>query len=156
MKNLSNKFIVSFLYLSIVWVNLYKFVLIRQGFLTEPDERRYLMTWIFLKHLLQGDWQGAIHAIFSAQGRPASILLHTIPASLQFISAKIRHLELFETQNFDVVFVYNLTINFITLYVLYRLFQLIFNNKILSLTGTLFYSVLVNKLFKIFRIFSFI
>ena len=145
MKTLSNKFIIIFLYLSIAWVNLYKFVLIRQGFLTEPDERRYLMSWSFLKHLLQGDWQGAIHAVFSAQGRPASILLHTIPASLQFISAKIRHLELFETQNFDVVFVYNLTINLITLYVLYRLFQLIFNNQILSLTGILFYSVLVNN-----------
>ena len=145
MKNISNKFITTILYISIAWVNLYKFVLIRQGFLTEPDERRYLMTWSFLKHLLQGDLQGAFHAVFSAQGRPASIILHSIPASLQFISAKIRHLELFETQNFDVVFVYNLTINFITLYVLYRLFQLIFNNKILSLTGILFYSILVNN-----------
>ena len=145
MKNISNKFTVTILYISIAWVNLYKFVLIRQGFLTEPDERRYLMTWIFLKHLLQGDWQGTVHAVFSAQGRPASILLHSIPAGLQFISAKIRHLELFETQNFDVVFVYNLTVNLITLYVLYRLFQLIFNNKILSLTGILFYSVLVNN-----------
>ncbi len=142
---ISNKFLVIFLYLSIAWVNLYKFVLIRQGFLTEPDERRYLMTWIFLKHLLQGDLQGAVHAVFSAQGRPASILLHTIPAGLQFISAKIRHLELFETQNFDVVFVYNLVINIMTLYVLYRLFQLIFQNKTLSLTGILFYSVLVNN-----------
>jgi len=143
MKSFSNKIIIFFLYGAIALVNLYKFVLIRQGLLTEPDEHRYMQTWIFLKHLSNGDWQGAVNAIFSAQGRPASILLHVFPASLQFLSAKIRHLELFESQNADVVFVYHFFIYSLTLLILYRLFQLIFNNKILSLTGIFFYSVLV-------------
>ena len=140
---MKNKFTVILLYFVIVWTNLYKFVLIRQGFLTEPDERRYFQTWIFLKHLLSGDWQVAVRAVFSAQARPGSVLLHVIPASLQFLSAKIRGVELFETNNSDVVFVYNFFIFGLTLVVLYRLFQLIFKNRILSLTGVLFYSVLV-------------
>lgn len=145
MKYFKNKLVISILYLTLGWVNLYKLTLMHQGFFTEPDERRYLNTWYFLKHLLQGDWPGAIHPIFSAQGRPASILLHTIPAGLQFLSAKIRHLELFESRNFDVVFGYNFFIYLLILIVLYRLFQLIFQDKILSLTGLLFYSVLVNN-----------
>jgi len=63
-------------------VNLYKLVLVNAGFMTEPDERRYLMTWSFLKHLSQGDISTALHAVFSANGRPGSVLLHSIPAGL--------------------------------------------------------------------------
>jgi len=145
MKHFIDKLIIRILYLTLGWVNLYKFVLIHQGFLTEPDERRYLNTWYFLKHLSQADWSGAIQPIFSAQGRPASVLLHTIPAGLQYLSAKIRHLELFESHNSDFVFGYNIFIYLLILIVFYRLSLLIFQNKILSLTGLLFYSVLVNN-----------
>jgi len=133
------------LWFLIVVINLYKFVLINAGFMTEPDERRYLMSFSFLKHLSQADLPGAFTALFSANGRPAGVLWHSIPAGLQFISAKIRGLEIFETQNFQIVFVYNFIINLLILYILYKIFRLVFKSEIISLTGLLFYSVLVNN-----------
>ncbi len=126
-------------------VNLYKLVLINAGFMTEPDERRYLMTWSFLKHLSQGDISTALHAVFSANGRPGSVLLHSIPASLQLISAKLMGWEIFETQNFMLVFIYNFIVNLFILFLLYRIYKRLFDNRTLALLGILLYSVLVNN-----------
>jgi len=146
----SNKFLIGLLFLVNLYgllflVNLYKLVLINAGFMTEPDERRYIMTWSFLKHLSQGELATALHAVFSANGRPAAIIVHSIPASLQLISAKLMGWEIFETKNFAVVFGYNFLINLLILYVLFKIYKLIFNHQTIALLGILIFSVLVNN-----------
>ena len=145
MKKLSKKSSVLFLWGLIILINLYKFILINSGFLTEPDERRYLMSFSLLKNLSEGHFLKAIRAIYNADGRPGSIILHSIPATLQFIYAKIRHLEVFETQSFQIVFIYNFIIFTLTLYVLYKIFRKLFQSKLIALTGILIYSLLVNN-----------
>ncbi len=134
-----------FLWLLIVLVNAYKFVLINTGFLTEPDERRYLMSWRLLKKLTQGDFNTALTSVFSADGRPGSVMLHTIPATLQFIYAKIFGYELLESRNFAPVFFYNIIVNLLILYILYKIIRLLFEEKIITLFGLLLFSVLVNN-----------
>jgi len=145
MKKNPKKSISLFLWTIIIFSNLYKFLLINAGFLTEPDERRYLMSFSFLKNLSKGHFSEALRAIYNADGRPGSIILHSIPASLQFILAKIRHLEVFETKSFQIVFIYNFIILLLTLYVLYKIFHKLFQSRIISLSGILIYSLLVNN-----------
>ncbi len=134
-----------FLYCLIILVNTYKIILINSGFLTEPDERRYLMSWRLLNKLLHGDFTTAIQAVFSANGRPGSIILHTIPAGFQFITAKIFGLELLESQNAAPVFLYNFFINILILFFLYKILKYLYQDKTIALFGVLFYSVLVNN-----------
>ncbi len=145
MKQLTEKYLYKLLIFLLIATNLYKFRLITGGYMTEPDEKRYLMAWSALKHLMQGDIEGFSLAVFSAQGRPAEILVKMIPATLQFISAKIFHLDFFETQNFYIVFLFNFVIYTLTLWLLFKIFQFIFNNKTLSVFGVLSYSLLINS-----------
>jgi len=113
--------------------------------MTEPDERRYLMAWSALKHLMQGDLPGFSLAVFSAQGRPGEILLKIIPAILQFITGKIFGLDFFETKNFYVVFLYNFVIYVLILWLLYKIFLLVFRHRDLAIFGVLIYSLLLNS-----------
>jgi len=145
MKQLTEKYLYKLLIFLLIVTNLYKFRLITGGYMTEPDEKRYLMAWRALKHLMQGDIEGFSLAVFSAQGRPAEILVKMIPATLQFISAKIFHLDFFETQNFYIVFLFNFVIYTLTLWLLFKIFQFIFNNKTLSVFGVFSYSLLINS-----------
>jgi hypothetical protein len=145
MKESVEKYLVKLLAFLLIITNLYKFRLINAGYMTEPDERRYMMAWSALKHLMQGDIEGFSLAVFSAQARPGEILVKTIPATLQFITAKIFHLDFFETQNFYIVFVFNFVIYGLTLWLLYKIFVLFFKNKELALFGVLSYSLLINS-----------
>ena len=145
MKKLIEKHINLILWILITATHLSKFVLSGKGLLTEPDEKRYYMTWSFLKHLSQGDLQGSIQAIFYLKsGRPIGFVLHSIPASLQFLSAKLFQLELFESKNAWPVFLYNFLIITLILYVLYRIFILIFQSETIALTGVFLTGIMVN------------
>ncbi len=140
-----SKFFIKILVGFLVLTNLYKFRLINAGYMTEPDERRYLMAWSALKHLMHGDFYGFSSAVFSAQGRPGEILLKMIPASMQFITAKIFDLDFFETRNFYVVFVYNFIIYGLIIWLLYKIYLLVFQHRDLALFGVLVYTLLLNS-----------
>jgi hypothetical protein len=130
----------------IILTNISKLSLSGKGLLTEPDEKRYYMTWSFLKHLLQGDINGSITAIFYLKsGRPLGFVIHGIPALLQYISAHIFNFELFESQNSFPVFFYNLLVFTLILYTFYKIVYLIFQDKTLALTGIFITGILVNN-----------
>ena len=123
--------------------------------MTFPDERRYIMSWSFLKHLSQGDLQGSIIALFSADGRPGNVLVQTIPAVGQFLSAKIWGWEFLESQNSAPVFVYNFLIYSLIIYVLYKIYKLLIPNDTLVLFGLLVYSILINSFVYLRHIFPY-
>jgi len=144
LKNGLRKYITPFLWILLVIGNLYKLILINAGFLTEPDEYRYMWSWQLLKKLHDGEFLPALQSVFSADARPGAVLIHTIPAVLQFPFAEIMGYEIFETRSFAVVFVYNLVIHILVLWVFYKILLLIFYDKNSALFGVLIFSVSVN------------
>ncbi len=144
-KKISRKFYVSFLCFLLVVSNLYKFRLMPLGYLNEPDETLYFWSWSALKRLFNFDVSGFVNSLFSARGRPLEVLIKTIPASFQFVTAKLFHLNFFETKNMYVLFVFNMLIYVLILYYLYKLALLIFKSKFYALFSILSYSVLINS-----------
>ena len=122
-----------------------KLLLVRGGFLTEPDERLYFWSFSFIKRLSLGHIGSALESLFSARGRPVEVLLKSIPATLQIISAKIFGLNVFETKNMWIIFGFNMIIFIAILFFIYKIALLVFKNKSLALITTLFYSLLINS-----------
>ena len=122
-----------------------KLFLSKAGFLTEPDETLYFWSFSFLKRLAHFDFYGALDSLFSARGRPVEVLIKSVPAAIQFLSAKIFGLNIFETKNMWAIFLYNLIIYLAVLYFLYKIILIILNSKSWALTGVLFYSLIINS-----------
>jgi hypothetical protein len=133
------------LLLLIVLVTLAKLSLAGKGFLTFPDESRYLKSGEILVSLAHGDAREAAANIFRTDGRPGEAIIKIIPAGLQYASAELHGLETYESQNSYPLFLFNFLVYVLILLVHYRIAKLLLTDKALALFSVLMYCCLANS-----------
>ncbi len=129
----------------IICVTLIKLNLIGNGFLSFPDENRYIKSGIALKKISESNFKSGITAIFQTKGRPGDAIIKLIPNSLQYISSKILRLDYYESNNSFFLFLFNYIIYIGILILIYKLANHIFKNNTFSLFSVLVYSTLTNS-----------
>ncbi len=131
------------LLLLIVLVSLLKFGLLGKGFLTFPDEARYLQSGLILENIADGDISEAVRNVFATQGRPGDAIVKIIPTSLQYATASVFGYEVYESDNASPLFLFNYLIYILLLVVHYRVTYHFLKDRFLSLFSVLLFAVLV-------------
>ncbi|NDI99868.1 hypothetical protein GWA97_12330 [Flavobacterium sp. LaA7.5] len=141
---LSEKYISKILLIAIVLVTLAKLSLIGEGFMTFPDEARYMPSGKVLENLAHFDIKEAAANLNKTQGRPGETLIKTIPSALQYASAELFGMETYESANSYPLFLFNFTVYYLILLQLYNIAKLLLKDKVLALFSVLLYCCLIN------------
>ncbi|KAF2516900.1 hypothetical protein E0W68_11840 [Flavobacterium salilacus subsp. salilacus] len=141
---LSEKHISKILLIAIVLVTLAKLSLIGEGFMTFPDEARYMPSGKVLENLAHFDIKEAAANLNKTQGRPGETLIKTIPSALQYASAELFSMETYESANSYPLFLFNFTVYCLILLQLYNIAKLLLKDKVLALFSVLLYCCLIN------------
>ena len=134
----------SVLLILILAVTLIKLSLSGSGFLALQDERRYEKSAKAIQCLTNYNIKGFFFEIFSTKGRPGETIVKIIPNSIQFITAKIFTLNVYETENSYPLFFFNFIVYCLTLVLHYKCSRLLLKNDSLSLLSVLIYSCFIN------------
>ena len=142
---LSEKYISKILLVAIILVTLAKLSLMGEGFMTFPDEVRYIPSGKVLESLAHFDIKEAAANLNETQGRPGETLVKMIPSAIQYATAEIFGMETYESANSYPLFLFNFAVYCLLLVQLYRIAKLLLNNKILALFSILLYCCLINS-----------
>lgn len=115
------------------------------GFMAFPDEIRYEQSARMLRNLSEFKLKASLVNMFSASARPGDVLIKTIPAAVQFVSAKTFGLQLYESKNSFPIFLFNLLVHCCILVILYKLSNHILHDNVLSLFSVLTWCLLLNS-----------
>jgi hypothetical protein len=115
------------------------------GFLAFLDEFRYEQSWLLLQNILDLEFKAAVKSVFSAHGRPGDVVIKTIPAALQFASAKLMGIDYFGSNNSYPLFLFNFIVYCFNLVIIYRLALQLIGNNTTALFSVLLFSSLTNS-----------
>ena len=122
-----------------------KLFLIGEGFMTFPDENRYIPAGWVLERLATADLKGAANALNCAQGRPGDVLIKTIPAAVQFATAELTGMETYQSQNFYPLFIFNFLVYCLTLFMVFKIGVALLKDRVAALCAVVLYCCLVNS-----------
>lgn len=144
-RNCNKQPLICFLVICILVTTCSKLVLLGEGYYSSSDEWFYRYSLMFLYELSNLNFPDAVTYIFSTHAKPGDVLLKTIPISVQLISSKIFHWQLFEPANMYPLFFYNFLIYCLLLIVHYKFSKLLLKDKVLSLFSLLLLGLLTNS-----------
>lgn len=127
----------------IVLVSVLKFGLIGKGFLTFPDEMRYLQSGLVLENIADGNFDEALRNVFATQGRPGDAIVKIIPTGFQYITASLFGYQLYESDNAFPLFLFNYLIYILLLLVHFKVSYHFLKDRFLSLFSVLIFATLV-------------
>ncbi len=142
--HLSEKYISKILLAAIILVTLAKLSLIGEGFLTFPDELRYIPSGKVLENVAHLDIKEATANLNKTQGRPGDTLIKTIPSAVQFITAELFGMETYESANSFPLFLFNFVIYCLILLQLYKIAKFLLKDRVTALFSVLLYCCLIN------------
>ncbi|HOY33070.1 MAG TPA: hypothetical protein PKW80_14415 [Bacteroidales bacterium] len=134
-----------FLVTGIVLVTISKLFLIGEGALAFSDEFRHRYSLMVAYDLANLNFKDAVSYIFSAMGRPLYVLIDMIPALLQFLTAKIFHLDVYESDNSYPLFIFNFIIYCCILIIHYKFSKRVVKDQSLALFSVLLFATLTNS-----------
>lgn len=134
-----------FLFTSIIIISLIKLFLIGDGFFGLIDESIYHCSGRVVLFLKEFNIKDALREIYSTKGRPGEAILKIIPHTFQFISSDIFHLKWYESKNSYPLFIYNFAIYCFTLFIHFKVSNILLKNKTLALLSVLLYCSLTNS-----------
>jgi hypothetical protein len=134
-----------FLVLSIVAITAIKLSLLGSGFLTFPDEYRYAQSGKALSDFSQGRFVPGMDALFSTRARPGEAFLNMIPNAVQFISAKMFNLRIYDSKNSIPLFFYNFSLYCLLLILHFKFSKLVLNDKNSALLSVLLFGTFTNS-----------
>ena len=140
-----NKRLLNSLYFFNLIFLLSKVFLAGKGFNSFGDELRYYQSARFIKGVLSFDYFQAVDSMFSSSGRPFAVLLGAVPSSLQYLSSIFNQHEIYSSGNSYSLFFYNLFIYSLILWFIYKLSDIFFRNRIISLITVLVYQSFINS-----------
>jgi hypothetical protein len=117
------------------------------GAMTFPDEYRYYASIDAVYGLFpisHGGFAKFNAGIQRTQGRPGDALLRTVPAGLQLQLEKMTGINLHSQESLLIPILFNYFITLGSLYLFYRIAQLLLRNQPAALLSTVVYSCLVN------------
>ncbi len=141
---LLEKYMPKILLIAIVIVTLAKLSLVGEGFMTFPDESRYIPAGRVLESLAHLDIKEAAANLNQTKGRPGETLIKTIPSAVQYATAELFGMETYESANSYPLFIFNFIIYCLILLILYRIAKLLLKDKILAMFSVLLYCCLIN------------
>jgi hypothetical protein len=115
------------------------------GFLAFPDEVRYCQSGRALQNIAELKIGAAIKDIYLTQGRPADAVINIIPNAIQYVTAHIFNLSLYEPENTYPLFLFNFFTYCLILFILFRISKLLLDDSFLALVSVLLYSTLTNS-----------
>ncbi len=145
MINNSSKLINFSLVTVIILITIVKLNLAGTGFLCFPDEQRYFHTVKMLNALSNFNFREAVDNIFSAQGRPGDVIVKIIPTTLQYATARLFNLYLFESNNSYMMFLYNYMVHCLIIFFFYKLSRVALQEQKIALCSVLIYCSLTNS-----------
>lgn len=137
--------LILFLFTCIVFLTVTKLSLIGNGFLTFPDEFRYLASGKALQNFFELEIKEGFNNLFSTKGRPGDAILKMIPVAIQYLTANIFELNCFESNNSHPLFLFNFFIHFFILLVLFKFSKFILKDYLWALICVLLFSSLTNS-----------
>lgn len=142
LKTLKNNQVLIFFILFVCSV---KILLAGQGFLSFPDEYRFLNSYKVLTAIINGEFKTATTFLFSSQGRPGFLLLSLIPASFQLILGSYYNLKFSGVELSFVVFAFNYLLHILILILHFKFSKKLLGSTYLSLLCVLLYCSLTNS-----------
>lgn len=134
-----------FLVLSIITITAIKLSLLGSGFLTFPDEYRYAQSGKALSDFSQGRFVPGIDALFSTRARPGEAFFNMIPNAVQFLTAKVFDLRIYESKNSIPLFIYNFSLYCLILILHYKFSKFVLQDKNLALLSVLLFGTFTNS-----------
>lgn len=98
-----------------------KTVLLGKGYLSTPDEFRYIAAQDFIEFFKKGDYNKAFSQLFEVQGRPGLVIAAILPAGLQIVLSNYLMLPYNSPTSAWVVYIYNLLAYLLILWALFRI-----------------------------------
>lgn len=129
----------------IVIITATKFSLIKTGFMTFPDEFRFMAAGKVLDDIAKLDFSSACNAIFSTKSKPGDVILSTIPNAIQQLTGYISDTYCYESSNSYPLFIFNFIVYIFILIIHFKLSKLILKNSFLALVSVLLLSTLTNS-----------
>ena len=122
-----------------------KFMILGKGYFSIPDENRHIAAQDAAESLKHGEFKKGLSFIFKADGRPGTVIFGLIPASIQIFIANRLHVPYNGPESAWVMYMYNLFIFGLILFMLYKLCIAFGFSSNLSLCIVLTYSVTINS-----------
>jgi hypothetical protein len=98
-----------------------KLFLIGEGLYTFPDEFRYIASQDAFEALRNGDFSKALSMCYTVDGRPGLVLVGLLPAACQIVTANFFMLPYNSPQIDLILFIYNIFIYVLILWVLFKI-----------------------------------
>lgn len=116
----------------------------RSGLFAFEDEGRYTAAARALGHFGGLRWREGLGEVFSTTGRPGDTMVRMLPNALQFATAKLSGLHLYEPGNVYPLFLFNLGVFGLTVWVLLRYARLLFGDEVRAYLVVILYGALVS------------
>lgn len=98
-----------------------KTVLLGKGYLSLPDEFRYIAAQDFIELFKKGELNAALSQLFEVQGRPGLVIAAILPAGIQILLSNYLMIPYNSATAAWVIYMYNIVIYLITLWCLFRI-----------------------------------
>ena len=98
-----------------------KMYLLGKGYLSFPDEFRYISAQDFIEFLKKGDFKIALTQLFEVQGRPGLVIAAIIPAGIQIGIANYLMIPYNSPTSAWIIYIYNILIYLLILWNIFKL-----------------------------------
>lgn len=129
---------------AIVLSTVVKLSLIETGFLSFPDEFRFMAAGKVIEHVSNGEFSEACYDIFSTKSKPGDVILSTIPHLVQQFTGYLSNVYCYESSNSYPLFIFNFIVYCCLLIVHYKFSKLVLKDVFLSLLSVLVFGTLTN------------
>lgn len=129
----------------IVLITASKLSLIKTGFMTFPDEFRFMAAGKVLDELSKFDFESACNTIYSTKSKPGDVILSTIPHAVQQLTGYLSDTYCYESSNSYPLFIFNFIVYIFILIVHFKLSKLVLKDDFLALLSVLLLSTLTNS-----------
>jgi hypothetical protein len=127
-------------------VGIVRLTFIGQGYLSFPDENRYVSSIQAVEQVLKGDFHSFWELVFETAARPGDTLVNLIPAAIQVSLQKYLSIPSESQFSFMVVKgVGNVAVSLLILLLFYKISERLFRNTSIVLISTVVYALLVNS-----------
>ncbi len=121
-----------------------KISLLGKGYLSLPDEFRYIAAQDFIEFFKKGEVKTAIAQLFEVQGRPGLVIAAILPAGVQIVLSNYLMIPYNSVTSAWVIYFFNLVVYLLILWNLYRLALKLGLNAYQALLVLILYSVTLN------------
>ncbi|MBM3920159.1 MAG: hypothetical protein FJ347_02935 [Sphingomonadales bacterium] len=121
-----------------------KIFLLGKGYLSFPDEVRYVAAQNFIEELKQGNLNSGIGQIFEVQGRPGLVIASILPAGVQIVLSNYLMIPYNSATSAWVIYIFNLVVYLLILSNIYHLALKLGLNVYQALLVLILYSVSLN------------